>query len=364
MQQTVLVFIFLCIVQTDYIIVGQGIAGTLLSYHLLKAGKQVIVFDEYRADTASRVASGVINPVTGRRIVKTWMIDELLPFAEDTYTQMGELLGAELFSNVNMLSFHATEQMRNAWDERICEAEDYLQRVNNPQEYAVWFEFMHGIGITNPCLLIDLKQLLGKWRAYLIGKNMLIEQKFDIQNCEVRENGVTYDDISADKIIFCDGVSGFQTPYFKRLPFALNKGEALIVDIPDLPRENIYKQGISIVPMSEGLFWVGSSFEWDYQNEYPSKSFRDKTEYQLKSWLKLPYTIQDHISSVRPGSIERRPFVGMHPYYKNIGIMNGMGTKGCSLAPCFSAQFARYLTENQPITPEADVARFAKILSV
>jgi glycine/D-amino acid oxidase-like deaminating enzyme len=55
----------------------------------------------------------------------------------------------------------------------------------------------------------------------------------------------------------------------------------------------------------------------------------------LKTWLKVPFKIIDHKASVRPANIERRPFVGFHPTLKNIGILNGMGTKGCSLAPIF-----------------------------
>jgi hypothetical protein len=41
----------------------------------------VIVIDESNPFTATKAASGVINPVTGRRIVRTWRIEELLPFA-------------------------------------------------------------------------------------------------------------------------------------------------------------------------------------------------------------------------------------------------------------------------------------------
>jgi len=61
--------------EIDYLIIGQGICGTFLSWYLRKAGISFIVIDEPRPDTASRVAAGIINPVTGRRIVKTWLIN-------------------------------------------------------------------------------------------------------------------------------------------------------------------------------------------------------------------------------------------------------------------------------------------------
>src|SRR4029079_6360252 len=61
----------------DVIIVGQGISGTMLSWFLQKENKSFIVFDEVREHSASRVAAGIINPVTGRRYAYTWMIDEV-----------------------------------------------------------------------------------------------------------------------------------------------------------------------------------------------------------------------------------------------------------------------------------------------
>jgi 2-polyprenyl-6-methoxyphenol hydroxylase-like FAD-dependent oxidoreductase len=67
--------------QKDFIIVGQGAAGTFLSWYLLKEGFDIIVIDQVDKKAASYTAAGMINPVTGRRIVKSWMIDEIMPFA-------------------------------------------------------------------------------------------------------------------------------------------------------------------------------------------------------------------------------------------------------------------------------------------
>ncbi|HXB33647.1 MAG TPA: FAD-dependent oxidoreductase, partial [Puia sp.] len=66
--------------RVDVLIIGQGICGTFLSRELDRAGLSYLVIDEKRPDSASLAAAGLVNPVTGRRFVKTWMIDELLPF--------------------------------------------------------------------------------------------------------------------------------------------------------------------------------------------------------------------------------------------------------------------------------------------
>lgn len=115
--------------------------------------------------------------------------------------------------------------------------------------------------------------------------------------------------------------------------------------------------------VSESIWWVGSSYNWEFNHSAPTKLFRQKTEQLLKEWLKIPFTITAHLSGIRPATLERRPFVGLHPLYPAIGILNGMGTKGCSLAPYFAKQLTDHLCYNGLITPEADIQRFARILA-
>jgi len=347
----------------DYIIVGQGLCGTFLSWNLIKAGKRVLVIDENKPFTATKIASGVINPVTGRRIVRTWRIEELLPFAINAYTSLGNELGIDLITQTSILDFHPSLQMKEAFGKRLSEGEDYLYIPNNTNEWKRYFNYHFGIGAISPCLLLDLNSMLNGWRHQLQKTNSLLEETFNWSDCTVSKDHVQYKNLTAQKVVYCDGVAGYDNPYFKNLPFAKIKGEAIIASIPGLPDAYIYKQGLNIVKWSNDLFWIGSSYEWSYENLEPTTSFRKRAEDQLKHWLKLPYVIMDHLASERPATIERRPFVGLHPAHPSVGILNGMGTKGCSLAPFFSKQLTDHLINQTPIYPEADVRRFQKILS-
>lgn len=348
----------------DYIIVGQGISGTFLSWYLINAGKNVLVIDDAKAFTASKVASGVINPVTGRRIVRTWMIETLMPFAVDAYTTLGKQLGVSIISQKNILDFHPTPQMMLAFKERLPEESDYLRVPTNEADYQQYFNITFGIGEINPCYLVDATLLLSAWRNHLKVQNLLLQEVFDTEQLITKTSEfITYKGFSATKIIFADGAAGADNAYFKLLPYAKNKGQAIIAEIPNLQRTNIFKQGITIVPWQDNLWWIGSTYEWDFKDLNPSADFRNKVETQLQHWLKLPYKIVDHFAAERPANLERRPFVGLHPMYPNLGIFNGMGTKGCSLAPYFAKQFTDNLIDNTPINPLANVQRFTKILS-
>jgi glycine/D-amino acid oxidase-like deaminating enzyme len=355
-------FDFLCSVQTDYIIVGQGIAGTFLSYYLLKQGKRVLVIDEARPFTSSKVASGIINPVTGKRIATTWLADKLIPFCRDAYAAMEQDLNVPLISGHNILEFHPTSESRAVFDNKLQKGSEYLQHIPDEAQWAQYFRYNYGIGQISPCWLIDIQNLLPAWRRILQQQDMLLEERFDMGQCIVNNEGVQYKGVHAEKIIFCDGVDGFDNPYFSLLPYTRNKGEALIVSIPGLPREHGYKQGMKIVPWHDDLFWVGASFEWEFSNPHPTPAYRKKLESQLDYWLRIPYETVDHIAAERPVTVERIPFVGLHPLHPAVGVFNGMGTKGCSLGPYLAQQFARHLVYGEQIQPEADIKRFSGVL--
>lgn len=347
--------------QVDHLIIGQGICGTFLSWYLQKANRSFIILDDPAPETASRVAAGIINPVTGRRMVKTWMIDELMPVAKESYQQLGRELSTPIIEQKNVIDFFPTPQMRAAFHDRYAENPRHIILPADETKWRSHFNDDFGFGEIEPCYLINVTRMMAAYRASL--SSILLETKFDINLLQVAADHVRYDDIVAGSVIFCDGKSGADNPYFKNLPFAPNKGEVVWIECTDLPTTNIFKSGINLVPWDENLFWVGSSYEWNFSNTLPSDPFREKTVAHLRRWLKVPFQVVDHKASVRPATLERRPFIGFHPLYPCVGIFNGMGTKGCSLAPFFASRFVANITDGIPLQADVDITRFKNILS-
>ena len=294
--------------------------------------------------------------------MRTWRIEELLPFAFNAYTEFGKEFKKDVIRQCSILDFHPGMQMKEAFEKRLTEEQEYLHKASC-SEWNNTFNFHFDIGEISPCLLININLFLKLFAERLKNENCLINETFSWNDCTIKEDFVIYKDITAKKIICCDGVAGISNPYFKNLPYAPNKGEVVIVKIPDLPRDYIYKQGISIVPWKDDLFWAGSSYDWNFADDKPAEAFRQKITSHLNYWLKIPFEIVDHIASVRPANMERRPFAGLHPKFTAVGILNGMGTKGCALAPFFAKQLSDYLVEGKPIYADADVRRFEKTLS-
>lgn len=344
-------------------IIGRGLSGSWLGYWLHKAGIPFRVIDQPGSEGASKRAAGLINPVTGRRMVTTWMIDELMPFARKAYSELGSFLDQKLFDEVSIIDFFPSVQMLQAFQKRFDEDPAYLNPGNDREEYSPWFQYELGWGTISPCLLVNVEKLLTGWHDWLKKNNLLTESVFDLSELRFHESGIGYSDIQAGYIIFCDGKSSALNPYFDKLPFALNKGEGMLVEIKGLPPDLVFKKGMSIVPYREDIFWLGSSYEWSFDNDLPTERFRLQAENWLNHFIKLPYRILEHFAAIRPATLERRPFVGFHPSFPRIGILNGLGTKGCSLAPYFAKQLVDSIVSGNHINPLADINRFEKVLA-
>lgn len=349
--------------ETEVLIIGQGLAGTWLSFWLHQAGVSFKMIDHPDPGGASRHAAGLINPVTGRRMVTTWMIDELMPFAIQAYHAFGNFLGAQVVSETSLIDFFPSVQMLQAFQKRYTEGPAYLQPGKDPEKYSEWFHYELGWGSILPCQLVNVEKILTGWRSWLGKNDLMVESVFNITHLHLIAKGVEYEGIHARYIVFCDGKSAVQNPYFDKLPFALNKGEGLLVEIEDLPATQAYKKGMSLIPYRENIFWLGSSYEWTFSDDLPSEKFRNSAETWLKGFLKTPYRVTGHFAALRPATLERRPFVGFHPKYPSMGILNGLGTKGCSLGPFFAKQLTDKITGKGLIHPQADISRFEKILA-
>jgi glycine/D-amino acid oxidase-like deaminating enzyme len=354
--------------KTEFLLVGQGLCGTWLSYFLEQEKREFLVLDPGNLPNASKQAGGLINPVTGRRLVTTWLIDELMPFAQQQYGQLEQFLlsrstkpADNLFEQRSIVQFFAHVDTRSVFEKRASEQSDYLRL---PQEELVEtkaFDPLHGYGIIQKSYQVRPDLLLTAYKEHLSLSGRLLKRKFEYHRLIPQLESGRYEDISFDYLIFCDGAGAHGNPLFDHLPVAPVKGEALIVRAPDLPASYVFKGPLTMIPLGHsGYWWVGSSYEWAFSDPYPSTDFRSLTEQTLKQWLKLPFTVADHWAAVRPGSKERRPFVGMLEQHPRIGILGGMGTKGCSLAPYFAGQLVQHLLCQAPLHPEASLRRFKR----
>lgn len=345
--------------KTDYIIVGQGLAGTLLAYFLEKSGKSVVFVDNGYKTSASKVAAGIFNPITGRRFVKSWMIDELFPFAKSTYADLERQLGIPIFYPNNIIRALFNHVEENQWLLR-SDLPENLPYVEEGSSYGNYHN-----KIVKPFSHFELKNagradifsLVKAYRRIYEEKGQLLEEDFDYQKIEFRGEQAGYKYIEASKIIFCEGYVACNNPYFSYLNYKPTKGEVLLVKIRNASFDKILKHKLYIVPFGDDLYWVGATNDWNEIDDVPTGKNRRYLENRLSSFLEIPFEIIEHQAAVRPTVKDRRPYLGVHPKRQNLAIFNGLGTKGASLGPYWAREMAAFLIKGKELNALVDIKR-------
>ncbi len=344
----------------DFLIIGQGLAGALLAHFLRQAGKTVLVIDEGAEHTSSKVAAGIINPVTGRFFVKSWRIDDLLPVAKSTYQTLEKELGVKLYREIPVVRALFSAGEENDWLARSGDPayRPYIAPYPSPGIYAQITEPAFSYGAILQSAQVDIPLMIRKYRELLQRSGSLLAGEFDFSALKIRPGGISYKNYTASKILFCEGARAKINPFFSYLPIQGNKGETLTVKLDSATPDRILKHRIFIVPMPDGNAWIGSTSDNRYTDDLPSEKGLEFLGGHLRSLIKVPYSILQHRAAIRPTVQDRRPLLGLHPHYPQMGIFNGLGTKGASLGPFWAQELTRFLLHDAPLDPEVDIRRF------
>jgi len=346
--------------EIDFLIVGQGLAGTLLSHILLANSRKISILDELKTHTSSRVAAGLFHPVTGRRIVKSWMVDVLYDFASNFYAEQEKQFQTKFFFPKELLEVLSSTHEFNVWSERLGDPSISRYLAEQPPigmyetKLKKFFKMisMKGSG------WMDIAKYLELSFKHFSNLDIIESGKFDINFLEIENDRFKYKNYSAKNIIFCEGSDAVRNNLWKWIPFLPSKGEVITISAPTLPEKYILLKGLFLIPLGEQRFRVGSTYTWTYQNELPSEEGLENLKTKLQSIIDVPFDIIDHRSAVRPTTKDRRPIIGEHPKFKNMFIFNGLGTKGVLLGPYFANEFVQFLLNGKSLNPEVNIKRF------
>jgi glycine/D-amino acid oxidase-like deaminating enzyme len=91
------------------LIVGQGLAGTCLAWEFLRRGVPFRIADR-GVGGSTRVAAGLINPITGKNFEPSWRIAEFYPQAIAFYRSLEEEFGETLWHPLPVLRLASSEK--------------------------------------------------------------------------------------------------------------------------------------------------------------------------------------------------------------------------------------------------------------
>lgn len=318
-------------------IVGQGLAGTCLAWHFLWRGADFTLSGDGR-DGSSRVAAGLVNPVTGKNFAPSWRIADFLPEAADFYQKIEGLLG--------MGFWHPLPVVRLARDAK--EWQRIEERLARP-ETAPWIA-----GIVPPPT---------GWHAAveLHGGARLDTRAFlDASQAHFESLGI-YQIESVDgaghNTVRCEGAAGLLEN--KLGPHRCAKGEILTLLAPGWPQSHIrIGAGGWLVPVGEDRFKAGATYEWDTLDNVPTAAGRARVE-EIARTLggDDAFTILAHEAGVRPILRRSQPLIGRPP--EGGRVFNGLGSKGSLYAPGCARRLAASCLDGAPIEADLDFQTFA-----
>lgn len=344
--------------QSDYIIVGLGLAGLAFTKELDKNKKSYLVFENH-SQNSSMVAGGVYNPVVLKRFTPVWnatgQLAVALPFYEDMEIQFNKKYH---FKFDIYRIFKSVEEQNNwfmACDNPVLSNYMSTKLINEKHE-GILADFGYGKLINTG--RIDTKTLLEDYRDYLLKRDLIKYESFNYSELIITENGVEYKGLKASKIVFCEGFGLKNNPFFNELPMQEAKGELITIHAPNLNVDFLIKSALFVLPLGNHLYKVGATFNWNDKTQLPTEDGKKELTAKLESFITVPYKIVEHIAGIRPTVKDRRPLVGKHPKHTNLAVLNGLGTRGVMIAPTVAKALYNHLENGITLDNEISIARF------
>jgi len=344
----------------DYLIVGCGLAGISFSEIALKNNKSILVIDD-NSQVSSRVAGGLYNPVILKRFSEVWKAEEQLNLMEDFYNKIELKLKIKANFKLPILrKFFSIEEQNNwfAASDKPLLAPFLSTRlifnkfsgIDSPYDYG---EVLH-TGYVDTALLLD------KYHEYLIENNYLLKESFDYSKLIINDDSLEYKNYKAKNIIFAEGFGLHANPFFQDLPLDGTKGELFVIKAPELNLDVIVNTSVFILPMGNGFFKVGATYNWKDKTDLPTEEGKKELVERIKEIINCDFEIVSHFGGVRPTVRDRRPIIGTHNKYTSLHILNGLGTRGVMLGPAMAKDLFYYIENKTALDPVIDIERFYK----
>ncbi|WP_114750161.1 NAD(P)/FAD-dependent oxidoreductase [Pleomorphovibrio marinus] len=349
--------------KVDFLLIGQGLAGTVLSYRLISQGKSVLLIDTPRENSSSRVAAGLYNPITGRKMVKTWQADILFKEIEPFYSHLEKLLTSRFLYPTPIYRPFLSIEDQNEWMGKSADPQyrDYLGEIHTQSKIEEVNDPYGGI-LLNHSGYLDIGSLLDKYGIWLLEAGRLRQELYEEDKLTLFEGGLTYKDVEAKAIVYANGNQAKNSRFFSFLPFSPVRGEILTIR-QGLDSNCIINRGVFRIELPDGTKKLGATYDRiDLEAGETEKGKKELLE-KLANLINLPVDkILKHQVGIRPATRDRKPFLGKHPHHNQVYIFNGLGAKGVSLAPYFSKEMSDLLLKNRELQKEVNINRFFKYI--
>lgn len=344
---------------SKYLIIGQGLAGTLLAFSLIENGNEVLISDGDAHASASKVAAGMWNPITFKRLAASWLAKDMLEEMNVTFRKLEKQLQSNFFHPMPVSRIFNSIQEANFWDEK-SDHPDVGKYLSARENISVQEHFTSPFGNSevNECGWLNVPLFREASRYYFVQHGNFTNDVVVPSDIEFTKDSAIWKGLRFDKVIVCTGVNLNNWPGFEHLDLIANHGEVLDLKIEGLNLNTIVNFGQFLLPYGNELFRLGATYNWNNVPDEPTAESRDLLLSELILRLQKDIQVEGQKTGYRPTTRDRRPILGFSKETNSLAVFGGLGSKGVLLAPYFARLFASVLTDNIPIPKEVNTARF------
>ena len=314
----------------EFLIVGQGITGSILANELANISPKFKIINYENVSSSSRVAAGIMHPMALKRGTLSWRGKEFFEFSDKYYENFDRLNGSEFYKKYSFFRIFSSFEEQNNWigksldniyDSVISINESPIKNLNNS----------YGSGLVKTASRLRITEFLDFFKNKY--SHNISNNNFQFKKLELNNKLFVYKGDSFKKVFMCQGVNAIQNPIFNYLPIIPNKGELINVKSKYLPNF-IINSGVFSLPIGLDKFTIGSTYNHRDHLKRNTKEAREeliKKLGKITNLNKIEFLSQKY--GFRPTTMDRKPLIGEHPIIKNLYIINGMGSKAVLMAP-------------------------------
>jgi len=296
-------------------------------------------------------------------MTKSWNIETLLPEAAKLYQSIEKYFNFQVYYPLPIRRYcqNADDVKRCARRQRNPRYREVLGGYSEPGGGPDAIADTHGSFEIIQGGYVDLPKLIQALQTHFTGEGKLTDQCFDYENLKKIEGTWRYVNIDAQRVLFCEGTGIQHNPWFCHLPVTPAKGETLILRSKTLNLPpSIYHSTKWLLPYESERFRIGATYDENDLSPSPTETAKAALLKAAHEILKDDHTleVEAHLAGLRPSTPDARPLLGEHSTDQGIFVLNGLGSKGASVAPEISRQLIAHIFDAADLDPETDSARF------
>ncbi|MCC5916829.1 MAG: FAD-dependent oxidoreductase [Cryomorphaceae bacterium] len=341
----------------EVLILGQGIAGTVLSATLQKKGINVTIIDSPSKSKASQIASGLYNPIVLKRMKLVHFAEEMMRDLHGFYEDLENILEVNFFhpSPIHRIFHDVAEQ--NDWFAK-SDHPDWKSYLGDIVNGIGEIKSPHGMGIVNQTGWVNTRKMLNAFRT----KNKVIEQIVEAKSLVNPDGNIIFDGKVFDALVFAEGwLAAKENVFYPVDVFRPSKGELLEIKIsPKKAGQSVLHFKHFLIPVENDVYKTGATYVHGQFDETTTPESAKELMNALRKIFPrdVEITVLNQMAGVRAATKDRRPLIGKHPEYSKVFFMNGLGSRSILMSPYLSNCLVQCMLYGSEIPPSLDINRF------